>query len=121
MDDAVRHSHYALCEYLKSKGAVLSAKVDTSPGALCDAASKNDIPALRAILDAGGDMNAGDYDRRTALHLAAAEGRVAVVMKLCEHGADIRFRDRWGHDAIDAATGGGHADLVAQLHLLEKH
>ena len=42
-------------------------------------------------------------------------------MKLCEHGADIRFRDRWGHDAIDAATGGGHADLVAQLHLLEKH
>ena len=74
-----------------------------------------------ATLSAGVAVDASDYDRRTALHLAAAEGRVAVVMKLCEHGADIRFRDRWGHDAIDAATGGGHADLVAQLHLLEKH
>ena len=88
---------------------------------LCAAAAAGDLTLVERLVRAGVAVDAADYDRRTALHLAAAEGRVAVVMKLCEHGADIRFRDRWGHDAIDAATGGGHADLVAQLHLLEKH
>ena len=88
---------------------------------VCAAAAAGDLTLVERLVRAGVAVDAADYDRRTALHLAAAEGRVAVVMKLCEHGADIRFRDRWGHDAIDAATGGGHADLVAQLHLLEKH
>ena len=88
---------------------------------LCAAAAAGDLTLVERLVRAGVAVDAADYDRRTALHLAAAEGRVAVVMKLCEHGADIRFRDRWGHDAIDAARGGDHADLVAQLHLLEKH
>ncbi len=44
---------------------------------------------------AGKDMNEGDYDGRTALHLAAAEGHLNVVRYLCERlcvTPDVRDR-----------------------------
>ena len=42
---------------------------------------------VERLVRAGVRVDAGDYDRRTALHLAAAEGRFAVVAKLAELGA----------------------------------
>ena len=36
-------------------------------------------PLLRRICQAGADANAGDYDRRTALHIAAAEDNLNAV------------------------------------------
>ena len=60
------------------------ASVDVSSTALCDAASRGDISALAAIAAAGGDVNLGDYDRRTAIHLAASEGLLTVVQYLVD-------------------------------------
>eukprot|EP00957_Ditylum_brightwellii_P164899 12554732-Ditylum_brightwellii.AAC.1 len=50
------------------------------------------------------DVNEGDYDRRTALHLAAGEGRLEVVELLCEAGADVNIEDRWGNRPLDDAA-----------------
>ena len=47
--------------------------------ALCWAASKGDLSALRRLAASGADLEAGDYDGRTAIHLAASEGHLAVV------------------------------------------
>jgi len=47
------------------------------------------------------DINAGDYDKRTALHLAAGEGHTDVVQLLCERGADVNSEDRWGGRPLD--------------------
>ena len=41
---------------------------------LAAAAAKNDLVTLKALHDSGVDVNKGDYDQRTALHLAAANG-----------------------------------------------
>ncbi len=49
------------------------------------------------------DLNQGDYDRRTALHLAANEGHLEVVKLLCEAGANINVKDRWGDRPLDDA------------------
>ncbi len=39
----------------------------------------------------------GDYDKRTALHIAAAGGELGMVKLLVEEGkANIGCRDRWG-------------------------
>jgi len=46
--------------------------------ALIWAASQNDLNAVRALVAAGVGLDTSDYDRRTALHLAA-EGRLEVV------------------------------------------
>ena len=53
------------------------------------------------------DVNVGDYDRRTPLHLAASAGHLSIVQYLVENGVDINPRDRWGstplNDAKDSA------------------
>jgi hypothetical protein len=42
------------------------------------------------------DINKGDYDKRTPLHLASSEGHYDVVEYLCKHGANVNVADRWG-------------------------
>jgi AAA domain/Ankyrin repeats (many copies) len=54
-------------------------------------------------------------DRRTALHLAAGDGRVEIVKLLCEKGADVNLRDRWGSRPLDEAKSGGHLECVRVL------
>ena len=44
----------------------------------------------------GYDLNLGDYDKRTAIHLAASEGNYEMVKWLVENGADVNAVDRWG-------------------------
>lgn len=47
------------------------------------------------LLRAGADANAQDYDRRSALHVAAADGNLAVVKLLVEQGgARVQATDR---------------------------
>ncbi|KAH8071808.1 serine/threonine kinase [Aureococcus anophagefferens] len=58
-------------------------------GALCEAARHGDTATLRELIDGGADVTAGDYDKRTALHLAAAEGHVDAVRFLVDRGANV--------------------------------
>ena len=44
----------------------------------------------------GADVNARDEDGRSALHLAAGAGDVAMVAKLAELGIDINGKDNVG-------------------------
>ena len=41
-----------------------------------------------------------DYDRRTALHLAASEGHHKIVAYLLAHGAHHSLRDRWNNTPL---------------------
>jgi len=67
------------------------------------AASEGDMQELSRLLAVGVDINSVDYDKRSALHLAAAEGQVQVVGFLLSNHADSSLRDRWGDLPIDAA------------------
>jgi hypothetical protein len=58
------------------KGAVGKKNAAAASHALCTAASAGDIETLQLLIDAGIDPNSADYDRRSALHLAASEGMV---------------------------------------------
>ena len=79
---------------------------------LCELAERGNTAALRRWLVAGAEADACDYDKRTALHLAAAEGRAGIVALLVDHGATCGFADRWGRTAIDEARANGHTDIV---------
>jgi ankyrin repeat protein len=62
---------------------------------LCSCVYLCDLPLLRRLVRAGADVNAGDYDRRTALHISAAEGNAVMVRVLVEEGgANIWVTDR---------------------------
>ena len=79
------------------------------------AASKGDLGAIHRLVVTGFDQDAADYDRRTPLHLAAAEGRLHVVEYFLANGATINPRDRWGGTPCDDAAGHGHHEVEKLL------
>jgi ankyrin repeat protein len=71
---------------------------------LVDAASKENSKVLRALVEAGGDVNAPANDERwTPLIAAARVSRLENVKYLLEKGADGGKRDRYGYTALDHA------------------
>jgi len=60
-------------------------------------------------------VNVGDYDRRTALHLAGAEGNLPVVRLLVKHKANPEAKDRWNQSPIDSARDGNYEKVVKFL------
>ena len=58
--------------------------------------NKGDIKGIEDLLAQGCDVNGGDFDDRTALHVASCEGHSDVVELLLKHGANYNARDRWG-------------------------
>ena len=71
--------------------------LNTPASELCNATAAGDLEQVRALVQAGTDPNVGDYDRRTALHLAASEGLLEVATYLIdEAGADPSPTDRFG-------------------------
>lgn len=46
---------------------------------LCNAVNSGDLQLLRRLLEAGYRADAADYDKRTPLHVAAAQGNLAAV------------------------------------------
>ncbi|GBP28168.1 Glutaminase kidney isoform, mitochondrial [Eumeta japonica] len=79
-------------------------------------AASGDLSALRRHHLSGMDMTLSDYDGRTALHLAAAEGHLACVdFLLSQCGVPHDPRDRWGSRPLNEAETFGHATVVQYL------
>ncbi len=60
-------------------------------------------------------VNYRDYDRRTALHLAASEGRLGIVVDLLNKGARPNRADRWGGSPLDDALRHRHHAVASEL------
>ena len=78
------------------------------------AAAAGDLEALRRTPKER--IDDGDYDQRTALHLAASNGRLTVVACLVDElGANVSPIDRWGGTPLDDAVRHSHTDVRAFL------
>lgn len=72
-------------------------KLDSEgPYRLLYCSSKGDKAGVMQELEKGVEPNLGDYDKRTALHLASCEGCTEIVVLLLQKGADVNCTDRWG-------------------------
>jgi len=86
------------------------------PTALHTAAAAGHGSVVNALLETNVDLNARDYERRTALHLAASQNRVEVVELLLKAGGvEVNACDRKGQTALAIASRRGHSFVVDQL------
>ena len=112
---AMRHAERRFSTFMNAPTSAATVQVrtlnhtDISSTAICDAASRGDVGQIRRIIEAGGDVDIPDYDRRTALHVAAADGLLEVVKFLIEEArADPMVIDRWGGTPMDDADRNDH-------------
>ena len=83
---------------------------------LADAARRNDVEAVRALLKQGADVNAAQGDGMTALHWAAVNGNGEVGRILVRAGANVEAATRLGdYTPLHLASKAGHADMVRLL------
>jgi len=116
LDDAHRGGHDSVVQFLGQSGGKFgnaAAAIDK----FINAASQGDVEQVRTLLKFGNiDVNQGDYDRRTALHLAAGEGRMTIVKLLLEAGAYPNVEDRWGNRPLnDAKNSEKHSASIVKL------
>merc|ERR1711935_1226054 len=66
--------------------------------------STGDLDGVKRLIMRGTEIEEGDYDGRTAIHLAASEGHIQVVEFLIECGLQNSSPiDRLGNTPIDDA------------------
>ncbi len=83
--------------------------------AVTSAASIGDVDELQRLYAAGVDLNEGEYDKRTGIHLAASEGHLEAVQFFIEKNVDINPKDRWGGTPLADAKREGHKDVLELL------
>jgi ankyrin repeat protein len=91
--------------------------LDTRLEQFVDAASKNDVATMEKMVAEGFDpKKTEDYDGRTALHLAAADGHLDAVKWLVEVAqVPLNETDRWNGTALTDTIRHDHKDCQEYL------
>jgi ankyrin repeat protein len=79
------------------------------------AAIRGNLPAVRALLKSGVDVDTDLFEGFTPLHCAARQGHTPVVKALIEAGADVEMRDVNGITSLHWAASEGHASVITEL------
>jgi cytohesin len=79
------------------------------------AALDGDLDRVKALLDAGTDVNAKDNGGQTPLHWAACGGHKTVVELLLARGANVNAADSGRGTPLHDAAGNGHREVVQML------
>jgi len=108
LSDALREGHRVVANLLQERGGDLGMDTLTMAMALCEHARLGKLEALEDLLRCGADPTAVDYDERTALHIAAAEGQKGIAQSLLDKGARPDATDRWGTTPVQDAERAGH-------------
>ncbi|MCO5549391.1 hypothetical protein L7F22_002862 [Adiantum nelumboides] len=82
---------------------------------LCAAAEKGDVEFLQSLLNYGADVNSGNWEGATALHLAVDGGWTEAVKLLLAYGAKVDSCNKNGLTPVDLARQEGQKELLELL------
>ena len=121
--EAARNGHEETVALLQKHGATLGMNDGQAASRLCQAVFDGDMVLLKRLLEAKINVNAADYDKRTAAHIAAAEGNLVALKLLVKFGATVlRCRDRWNNSVEEEARNSKSAEeLLEYLNQLHDH
>uniref|UniRef100_A0A336N284 asparaginase n=1 Tax=Culicoides sonorensis TaxID=179676 RepID=A0A336N284_CULSO len=94
---------------LKQLGATLF------PAMLNSAVVDGDIKKMDQLKGYGANLSALNQDLRTALHIAAAEGKIDVVKHLLLNGAAVHIRDRYERTPLSEAVLNDRHEIIKLL------
>jgi len=102
LEDAFANGHVEVYEFLRQRGGTVDESKHTAM--LLYAAYNNDAYVIKELVSLYQvDPNLVDYDKRTALHVAAASGNVEAVKVLMNLNATPFCKDRWLQSPLDEA------------------
>src|SRR5215207_1717625 len=87
----------------------------TADARLAGAASKRDLPAVRALLAQKVDVNAPDVQGTPALHWAVRVDDVDLAKLLIAAGADAKIANRYGVTPLSLAASAGNPAMLRVL------
>lgn len=93
----------------------LSAQASKTTCDLFYSASDGNTEHVKELLQSGLDVNARDYDQRTALHNAAIEGGLEVCKVLVMEGADVNAVSNTGDTPLQYALDRHHVQVIKFL------
>ncbi|XP_042480826.1 LOW QUALITY PROTEIN: potassium channel SKOR-like, partial [Macadamia integrifolia] len=111
--EALKNGHDRVAALLIKEGASLD--IDDAGSCLCKAVVRGDSDFLKRLLSNGVDPNSKDYDLRTPLHVAAAEGLYLMAKVMIEAGGSVFSKDRWGNTPLDEGRISGNKNLIKLL------
>ncbi|KAG5669594.1 hypothetical protein PVAND_017481 [Polypedilum vanderplanki] len=109
VDAVARSLHLSTPKELEQLGAVLF------PAMVNAAVVAGDINKIDTLRTYGANLSAINYDQRTALHIACAEGNEEVVKHLLLNGAAVHIRDRYERSALSEAINHDHHEIIKLL------
>ncbi|DAZ93250.1 TPA: hypothetical protein N0F65_007950 [Lagenidium giganteum] len=80
-----------------------------------DATKRGDLDALKHLVPGHVHPDVQDYDLRTLLHIASAEGHLKLARYLVECGANVNLLDRWGTSPLSEAVDFAHNKVARFL------
>jgi hypothetical protein len=120
LDEALAAKQQSMAQLLVQRRGVMG--MEAMSATLVEAAGDGRLETsadaeqlVRIMRQSGIDPDANDYDRRTALHLACANGYVRTAELLVGLKADVNATDRWGGTPLADAVTGGHVDMATLL------
>jgi ankyrin repeat protein len=117
LNDAVRHSHDAVAAAIRLHAPDVRVMLRCLAAGiqLCSASATGNLAEVERLIVNRVSAQTIDYDSRTALHLAASEGRIEVAKFLISVRADVQAKDRRGNSPLDDAIRHGHRSVQAAL------
>ena len=73
------------------------------------------LPAIKAFIDAGADVNSRNESGNSPLHEAAIRGATKAVKLLLDKGADTTALNHDGHTPADVAATRNHIDVANMI------
>ena len=111
----VQDLFYKIDDHIRTKAKMGFGSCDP----IACAAAHGNLPAIRALLEAGVDVNEETIWKNAGyrpLEVAALKGQAAAAKALIEAGANVNYQDEQDHEtALILAAANGHAAVVAVL------
>jgi len=122
LDDALSGKQDEIIRVLRGHKACLGhARMSDIGALLCQAANEGNVQQLQRLIDCGVDINSGDYDHRTALHVAASEGNLSTIEFLLTNGAQPNVADKYGNTPLSDASRSRSRSKRSAMALLKQH